>query len=117
MRPRAGRGGPLDRWMLSRLQARGVLATWTLTTPQEPGGASRSWWTPVDWYVRRSRRRFWDVSRTGAEDGAAGKLAAFATLRCLVAIAKMLAPFMPFVTEEVYRNLVAGDPNAPNRFT
>ena len=48
-----------------------------------------------NWYVRRSRRRFWD-----------GEQAAFTTLRtCLLAIARMLAPFCPFVADEIYDNL------------
>jgi isoleucyl-tRNA synthetase len=48
-----------------------------------------------NWYVRRSRRRFWD-----------GDPAAFATLRhCLVTAAQLLAPYVPFVADEVYVNL------------
>ena len=48
-----------------------------------------------NWYVRRSRRRFWD-----------GDPAAFATLReCLVTVAKLLAPLTPFVADEIYENL------------
>ena len=48
-----------------------------------------------NWYVRRSRRRFWD-----------GEQAAFATLRtCLLAVAKLLAPFCPFIADEIYDNL------------
>jgi isoleucyl-tRNA synthetase len=48
-----------------------------------------------NWYVRRSRRRFWD-----------GDVAAFATLRtCLVTVAKLLAPFCPFIADEIYDNL------------
>jgi isoleucyl-tRNA synthetase len=48
-----------------------------------------------NWYVRRSRRRFWD-----------GDPAAFATLRtCLVTVAKLLAPFCPFIADEMYDNL------------
>ena len=48
-----------------------------------------------NWYVRRSRRRFWD-----------GDPAAFATLReCLLTVAKLLAPFCPFVADEIYDNL------------
>ncbi len=59
--------------------------------------------------MRRSRRRFWDTARTGG--GEADKLAAFATLHeCLVTVATLLAPFMPFVADELYRNLVAGEP-------
>jgi isoleucyl-tRNA synthetase len=48
-----------------------------------------------NWYVRRSRRRFWD-----------GDPAAFQTLRtCLLAISKLLAPLCPFITDEIYDNL------------
>ncbi|MDX6642466.1 MAG: isoleucyl-tRNA synthetase, partial [Solirubrobacteraceae bacterium] len=48
-----------------------------------------------NWYVRRSRPRFWD-----------GDPAAFATLRhCLVTISQLLAPFCPFVADEIYDNL------------
>ncbi|MGH2986667.1 MAG: DUF5915 domain-containing protein [Solirubrobacterales bacterium] len=51
-----------------------------------------------NWYVRLSRRRFWEGDRT-----------AFATLRhCLVEVAKLLAPFTPFIADEIYVNL-AGD--------
>ena len=51
-----------------------------------------------NWYMRLSRRRFWE-----------GDLAAFATLReCLVETAKLLAPFTPFLAEEIYVNLVGG---------
>jgi isoleucyl-tRNA synthetase len=48
-----------------------------------------------NWYVRRSRRRFWD-----------GDAGAFATLReCLLIVSKLLAPFCPFVADEIYDNL------------
>jgi isoleucyl-tRNA synthetase len=54
-----------------------------------------------NWYVRRSRRRFWD-----------GDPAAFATLReCLVTIAKLLAPLTPFVADEIYGNLDGSEPS------
>lgn len=54
-----------------------------------------------DWYVRLSRRRFWK-SESDAE-----KLSAYATLyECLVTIAKLIAPTMPFLAEALYRNLV-----------
>ena len=49
-----------------------------------------------NWYVRRSRRRFWD-----------GDLAAMATLHeCLVALTQLLAPMVPFITEQVWQELV-----------
>ncbi|MFH1169469.1 MAG: DUF5915 domain-containing protein, partial [Chloroflexota bacterium] len=62
-----------------------------------------------NWYVRRSRRRFWK------SENDADKLSAYHTLyRCLVTLSKLLAPLMPFVSEEIYRNLVGGaDPQAP----
>jgi len=54
-----------------------------------------------NWYVRRSRRRFW----RGEMD--ADKKAAYATLyQVLVEYAKLLAPFIPFATESMYQNLV-----------
>lgn len=53
-----------------------------------------------NWYVRRNRRRFWK-SESGKD-----KLAAYQTLyECLVTIAKLMAPFAPFLAEELYRNL------------
>jgi isoleucyl-tRNA synthetase len=56
-----------------------------------------------NWYVRRNRRRFWK-----AEDDA-DKQAAYQTLyTCLTTLARLLAPFMPFVSEALYQNLVRG---------
>jgi len=55
----------------------------------------------TNWYVRRSRRRFWK-SEQGAD-----KQSAYATLyHVLVKLARLLAPFTPFVTESIYQNLV-----------
>src|SRR5690242_253026 len=54
-----------------------------------------------NWYVRRSRRRFWD-----------GDPAAFATLRtCLVTVSQLLAPFVPFMADEIYDNLDWTEPS------
>jgi isoleucyl-tRNA synthetase len=53
-----------------------------------------------NWYVRRNRRRFWKSER--GKD----KTAAYQTLYdCLITIAKLMAPFAPFLAEELYRNL------------
>ncbi|MCK5586575.1 class I tRNA ligase family protein, partial [Candidatus Bipolaricaulota bacterium] len=62
-----------------------------------------------NWYVRRSRRRFW---KSESDDD---KLAAHSTLhRCLVTVAGLLAPIAPFIPEEMYQNLVRRvDHNAP----
>ena len=56
-----------------------------------------------NWYVRRNRERFW--SETLTED----KIGAYTTLyRVLVTLSKVAAPFVPFMTEEIYQNLVVG---------
>jgi isoleucyl-tRNA synthetase len=58
----------------------------------------------TNWYIRRSRRRFW-AHRGGDDD--ADKLAAFATLyEVLAAFAAVAAPVLPFITEEIYQGLV-----------
>jgi isoleucyl-tRNA synthetase len=55
-----------------------------------------------NWYVRRNRRRFWK-GESGPD-----KIAAYQTLfECLVAITKMMAPFAPFLSEELYRALMS----------
>ncbi len=88
----------LDRWAVSRLQ--GVTRTVIERMDDfDCTAAGREIADYVDqlsnWYVRLNRRRFWD-----------GDQAAFATLRhCLVELAKLLAPFVPFVTDEIHGNL------------
>ncbi len=66
----------------------------------------------TNWYIRRSRRRFWSQRGGGDE---ADKLAAFATLyEVLVTFAKVAAPVLPFITEEIYQRLVRTvDPASP----
>ena len=61
-----------------------------------------------NWYVRRNRERFWGTDLTN------DKIGAYVTLyRVLVTLAKISAPFVPFMTEEIYQNLVVGlDKNA-----
>jgi isoleucyl-tRNA synthetase len=63
----------------------------------------------TNWYIRRSRRRFWKSE----DDG--DKAAAYATLyQVLVAFSKALAPVLPFITESIYQNLVRShDEQAP----
>ena len=62
----------------------------------------------TNWYIRRSRRRFWKSQNDG------DKLCAYRTLRyVLVQLAKVAAPFTPFIAEEIYRNLKGeGDPES-----
>ncbi len=100
----------LDRWLCSRLYSltRSVndnLSRYDLTK------ASRSISEFVindlsNWYVRRSRRRFWK-SEMGDD-----KLAAYQTLyECLLTVSKLMAPMAPFFAEEIYLNLSTGQPN------
>ena len=95
-----GEGEPndLDRWILSRLSATTERAIERLED-YDTTFAGRAIAELVDdlsnWYVRRSRRRFWD-----------GDPAAFATLhQCLVTTAKLVAPLTPFVADAIYENL------------
>ncbi|MFN2590176.1 MAG: isoleucine--tRNA ligase [Actinomycetota bacterium] len=110
---------PLDRWALSQLHATVAHVRRSMDAFDATGAARRISQLVDDvsnWYVRRSRRRFWDPARTAdGESAAKAKLAAYATLReCLVTLAGLLAPFTPFLAEELYRNLVRSvDPEAP----
>ncbi len=57
-----------------------------------------------NWYIRRSRRRFWIVEENFDKD------CAYLTLfEVLVSLCKLLAPFVPFVTEYIYQNIVKGE--------
>src|SRR4051794_22992159 len=99
---RDGEQTDLDRWIRSRLSATVSEVTERLEA-FDATTAGRAIAAFVDdlsnWYVRRSRRRFWDGDR-----------AAFATLEhCLVTVAKLLAPFTPFVADEIYDNLDGGE--------
>lgn len=94
----------LDRWILARLDAVAARVT-NLLEESDPSNAALSLQELLDdlsdWYVRRSRRRFWK-SEQDADKGAA-----YATLYyVLVRLCKLLAPFTPFVTETIYQNLV-----------
>ncbi|HMN60960.1 MAG TPA: isoleucine--tRNA ligase [Anaerolinea sp.] len=94
----------LDRWLLSALHAL-VRDVTTAMDSYDVTGATRPVETFVDqlsnWYLRRSRRRFWKT------ESDADKKAAYATLyEALVTLSKLLAPTMPFMAEELYQNLV-----------
>jgi len=108
----------LDRWILSRCDALTTGVTACLET-YDATGAGRLLETFVDdlsnWYVRVSRARFWG-GRQGDAVADADHRAAFATLHeCLSRLALLIAPFCPFVAEELYGNLVAAhDPAAPS---
>ena len=102
----------LDDWARGALHATIQEVTEALEgyDPTRAGRAIESFLDELsNWYVRRSRRRFWK-----SEDDR-DKAAAYHTLHeCLASVATLLAPFTPYVAEEMYRNLVAGpDPGAP----
>ena len=97
----------MDKWVLSRLNTlvdfvdKGLMEYKATET-------SRAISAFVDelsnWYVRLSRERFWGKGLEGS------KLAAFETLyTVLVTLTKLLAPYLPFITENMYQNLVVGN--------
>jgi len=62
-----------------------------------------------NWYIRRSRRRFWRSAAEGGASGEADKAAAYATLeRVLKRLCLVLAPFAPFVSDSIWRNIRTG---------
>lgn len=62
-----------------------------------------------NWYVRRNRRRFWRSEKDNDK-----KIAYFTLHKVLVTLIKLFAPVIPFITEEIYQNLVvSNDPDAP----
>jgi isoleucyl-tRNA synthetase len=103
----------LDRWLVARLHqlVRDATAGLEAYDPTPVSRAIRDFVVDElsNWYVRRSRRRFWK------SESDSDKLAAYHTLyEALVTVAKLIAPMAPFVSEEVYRNLVLNvDGSAP----
>lgn len=96
----------LDQWVLSELHTlvRDVTNAYEM---YDVLGATRPLEGFVDdlsnWYLRRSRRRFWQ------SENPQDKLAAYQTLyECLVTLTKLMAPSMPFLSEAMYQNLVVG---------
>ncbi|MBP1707401.1 MAG: ileS [Chloroflexi bacterium] len=102
----------LDKWIISELNQL-ISDVDNSLNNYDPTGAGRRIESFVNdlsnWYVRRSRRRFW---KSGNDSD---KISAYNTLySCLVALTKLLAPFMPFLAEEMYQNLVClAFPGAP----
>lgn len=94
----------LDRWILARLN-QVAQETTTAIENSDPNNATVSLESLMDdvtnWFVRRSRRRFWKSEHD--QD----KNTAYATLyHLMVKLSKLLAPFIPFITESMYQNLV-----------
>jgi len=105
--PSDGVTNPLDKWVLSKVhQLQANIAT-NMDAYDIPGALE-----PVlsfvddasNWYVRRSRRRFW---KSGSD---ADKDAAYRTLHyVLVRLSMIMAPFVPFLAEELYQKLTGGE--------
>ena len=108
-RPPAERS-ELDRWMLSELHATAAAMSDRLDAYDHftaAGELSRLVDAVSNWYVRRSRDRFWAPGRAdGGPESNPAKLDAYWTLyESLLTICRLAAPFVPFVTEEIWRNL------------
>src|SRR5260221_9932570 len=108
----AGERAELDRYVLSTLQSLVRDVNREMEGYRLYNVVPRLLWfidVLTNWYIRRSRRRFWK------SDDDADKADAYATLyEVLVTFAKVMAPFMPFVSEYVYQHLVRGvDAKAP----
>ncbi len=95
----------LDQWLISKLNSLIIIVREHLDNFQSHKAA-----TAIDqfiveelsnWYVRRSRRRFWSTEITKDKNDALITL-----YETLVTLCKLLAPFIPFATEEIYQNLV-----------
>jgi isoleucyl-tRNA synthetase len=102
----------IDRWVLALLHRTVRVCTEALDTydAKRAGEAIESFVDQLsNWYVRRNRRRFW--KSTNPDD----KRSAYLTLyECLDVAHRLMAPFAPFLAENVYQNLVRSrDPNAP----
>ena len=101
-----------DRWILAELDDTMRVVTDALEDFDATRGGRRLDRFVDDlsnWYVRRSRRRFW---RSGAE---ADTQVAFLTLwECLTTVSQLTAPYTPFIADEIYTNLTGPVPDAPD---
>src|SRR6185295_9520937 len=102
----------IDRWAISLLEETIATATAALEDYDalKAGNAIESFVDQLsNWYVRRNRRRFWKAA-SGAD-----KQSAYLTLyECLETVNRLLAPFVPFISEAVHQNLVRKlEPGAP----
>ena len=115
----------MDRWVLAELDdtVRTVTDALEEFDPIRSGRRIERFVDDLsNWYVRRSRRRFWNTSDSEwggrAEESASGDdgsdtQAAFLTLwECLSTVARLTAPFTPFIADEMYTNLTLPDDTA-----
>jgi len=103
--PPVSKRDPLDQWVLAELhllvkEVTEAYESYNVTDATRPIQAFVE--SLSNWYVRLSRRRFWKSENDDE------KLGAYATLyECLTTVTKLIAPTMPFLSEALYRNLVA----------
>ncbi len=100
----------IDRWILSVLSSlveeyRSLMDAYDITKAARAVSAFT-----IDqlsnWYVRRCRRRFWSKTPSEKSEMNKNKLSAYQTLyECLITVAKLTSPFVPFISEEVYTSL------------
>ena len=102
----------LDKWLLSDFNAliKTVDENLDKYDMQTPAKAISEFVDKLsNWYIRRSRERFW-----GSEESEDKKSAYKTLYEVLVNLSKLIAPFVPFIAEEIYQNLVRSlDENAP----
>ncbi|MBI9100365.1 MAG: isoleucine--tRNA ligase, partial [Spirochaetaceae bacterium] len=98
---------PLDKWVLSETEkmVEDVTSQLEAYEIQKAIGPIISFIDQLNnWYIRRSRRRFWKSENDG------DKMQAYGTLyHALMTVVKVAAPIIPFVTEEIYQNLKTDD--------
>ena len=99
---------PLDKWILSRFNGAVKEIKDDLKTFEIHKAARKIESFLIDdfsnWYLRRSRKRLW------AEEKTVDKQAAYSTMYDIfIGVSKLLAPFIPFITEEIYQNLKTTD--------
>lgn len=98
---------PLDIWIISRLHQLKAQITENMENyniPDALAGVLPFIDDASNWYVRRSRRRFWKSEDDGDKNDA------YKTLHCVLSkLAVLLAPFTPFLAEELWQNMVGGE--------
>ncbi len=106
----------LDRWILSRLQSTAGFVDRALAD-YHPTRAARAVEDFVvdlsNWYIRRSRRRFWSAKAKSASESDVDKWAAYHTVHiCLETLARLMAPIAPHYSEWLYQRLVINNEGA-----
>ena len=116
--PKLSDRSELDRWIISELNSviREVTDALETFDPEKVTRDVEQFTEYLsNWYVRRSRRRFWKSGTLVDSDDKSNldKLSAYATLyEVLISLVKLLAPVIPYATEEIYRNLTQSGAHA-----